>query len=137
MAAGAGEAIVENGGDVYLAGDRPVVMALETGTEALSDRLAFRIGADRLPLAVCSSSGQMGRSMSLGACDLATVVAANAALADAAATQAANLVQSVDDIDPALERIAAIEGVDGVLIVKDDRIGLRGDLPPLVRRPER
>jgi ApbE superfamily uncharacterized protein (UPF0280 family) len=30
-----------------------------------------------------------------------------------------------------LERIAAIEGIDGVLIVKNDRVGLAGKLPPL------
>ena len=71
--------------------------------------------------------------MSLGDCDLATVVAKDTALADAAATQAANLVRTVDDIDPALENIAAIEGVDGVIIIKGDRVGLAGKLPPLVK----
>jgi len=71
--------------------------------------------------------------MSLGQCDLATVVAKDSALADAAATRAANLVTTVDDIDPALENIAGIEGVDGVMIIKGDRIGLAGKLPPLVK----
>jgi ApbE superfamily uncharacterized protein (UPF0280 family) len=71
--------------------------------------------------------------MSLGECDLATVVAKDTALADAAATQAANLVRNVDDIDPARENIAGIEGVDGVMIIKGDRVGLAGKLPPLVR----
>ena len=75
----------------------------------------------------------MGHSTSLGRCDLATVVARDAALADAAATQAANLVTTADDVDRAIERIAAIEGVEGVLIVKDDRVGLAGHLPPLVK----
>lgn len=64
---------------------------------------------------------------------LATVVAKNAALADAAATQAANLVATVDDVDSALEQIADIEGVDGVMIIKTDRVGLAGNLPPLVK----
>jgi hypothetical protein len=75
----------------------------------------------------------MGHSTSLGQCDLATVVATDAALADAAATQAANLVKSVDDVDAALERIAGIEGVAGAVIVKDDRVGLAGRLPRLVK----
>ena len=75
----------------------------------------------------------MGHSESLGQCDLATVVARDAALADAAATQAANLVRTVEDVDPALERIAAIEGIEGVMIVKNDRVGLAGQLPPLVK----
>jgi len=133
IAAGANEALVDNGGDLYLKTVAPVVVALGTGTSRLADRLAFRIEPDRTPVAICSSSGRMGHSMSLGRCDLATIVAADAALADAAATQAANLVTTSDDIDAALERIGAIEGIAGVLIVKDDRIGLAGHLPRLVR----
>jgi 5,10-methylenetetrahydrofolate reductase len=52
---------------------------------------------------------------------------------DAAATHAANLVKSPDDIQAALGQIAGIEGIDGVLLVRGDRIGMAGDLPPLVR----
>ncbi|MFC1463059.1 UPF0280 family protein, partial [Verrucomicrobiota bacterium] len=84
------------------------------------------------PIAICSSSGKMGHSTSLGDCDLATVVAKDTALADAAATHAANLVKSVDDVDSVLEMICAIEGVDGVLMVKDSHVGLAGELPELV-----
>ncbi len=133
LAAGAEEAVVDNGGDIYLKAVEPVVVSLGTGTTKLADRLAFRIKPDETPLAICSSSGRMGHSMSLGRCDLATIVAKDAALADAAATQAANWVRTVDDVDAALERIASIEGVAGVLIVQDDRIGLAGRLPRLVR----
>ncbi len=131
--AGAKEVIVENGGDVYLRAAGPVVIGLHPGTAELVGQLAFSIEADDTPIAICSSSGKMGHSTSLGRCDLATVVAKDAALADAAATRAANLVRTVEEINPALERIAAIEGVDGVLIVKNDRIGLAGRLPDLVK----
>ena len=133
LEAGAQEAIVENGGDIYLRAAEPVIIALGTGTAELADRLAFSLQADDTPISICSSSGQMGHSESLGECDLATVVAKDAALADAAATQAANFVRTVEDVDSALERIAGIEGIEGVLIVKDDRIGLAGKLPPLVK----
>ena len=131
--AGASEVIVDNGGDVYICAVGPVIIGLKTGTTDLADRLAFSLQADDTPISICSSSGKMGHSMSLGECDLATVVAKDTALADAAATQAANLVRNVDDIDPTLENIAAIEGVDGVMIIKDARVGLAGKLPPLVR----
>ena len=133
LQAGAREAIVENGGDIYLRAAEPVIIGLETGTTALADRLAFSLQPHDTPVSICSSSGKMGHSKSLGRCDLATVVAADAALADAAATQAANLVRSAEDVDPALRRIAAIEGIDGVMIVKNDRVGLAGKLPPLVK----
>jgi ApbE superfamily uncharacterized protein (UPF0280 family) len=133
LSAGAKEAIVDNGGDIYLQAVEPVVVRLGTGTAGLADRLALLVEPGSTPLAICSSSGKMGHSMSLGRCDLATIVAQDAALADAAATQAGNLVQTVDDVDAALERIAHIPGVDGVLLVKDDRIGLAGRLPQLIK----
>jgi ApbE superfamily uncharacterized protein (UPF0280 family) len=133
LEAGAQEAIVENGGDIYLRAAEPVIIGLGTGTAEYADRLAFSLQADDTPISICSSSGQMGHSDSLGQCDLATVVAKDAAIADAAATQAANFVRAVEDVDSALERIAGIEGIEGVLIVKDDRIGLSGKLPQLVK----
>ena len=133
LKAGAREAIVDNGGDIYLRAAEPVIIGLNAGTAGLADRLAFSLQADDSPISICSSSGEMGHSMSLGKCDLATVVARDAALADAAATQAANLVRDVDDIDPVLENISGIEGVDGVMIVKGARVGLAGKLPPLVK----
>jgi hypothetical protein len=133
LEAGAQEAIVENGGDVYLQASEPVNIGLRTGTTDLSDRLAFSLQAHDTPISICSSSGQMGHSKSLGKCDLATVVARDAALADAGATQAANLVKTVEDVNPALERITAIEGIMGVMIIKNDRVGLAGQLPPLVK----
>jgi len=130
---GVSEVIVDNGGDIYLRVAKPALIGIGTGTAELADRLAFSLVADDTPVSICSSSGQMGHSTSLGKCNLATVVAKDAALADAAATQAANLVTRVEDVDSALERIAGIEGIDGIVIVKDDRVGLAGDLPPLVK----
>jgi ApbE superfamily uncharacterized protein (UPF0280 family) len=131
--AGAREVIVDNGGDIYICAVEPVIIGLKTGTAEVGDRLAFSLKPDDTPISICSSSGKMGHSMSLGECDLATVVAKDAALADAAATAVANLVKTVDDIDPALENISSIDDVDGVMIVKGARVGLAGKLPPLVR----
>ena len=133
LQAGAPEAIVENGGDIYLSAAEPVIIALVTGTPELANRLGFSLQPEDTPISICSSSGKMGHSKSLGRCDLAAVVATDAALADAAATQAANLVNTIEDVDPALERITSIEGIDGVMIVKNDRVGLAGNLPPLVK----
>jgi len=133
LAGGAREAIVENGGDMFIACQSPLVVGLYAGESPLTDRLAMTINPADTPLAICSSSGRMGHSMSMGDCDLATVVAPNASLADAAATRAANLVRTPEDIDPTLHTIAAIDGIAGLLLVKDDRIGLIGQLPPLVR----
>ena len=133
LASGAGEAIIENGGDTWIASPDEVEIGLYAGDHPLSGRLALRIPAVRLPLSVCSSSSRFGHSLSLGDCDLATVVAASGALADAAATLAGNSVRSVDDVDATLRKLMGIDGVIGVLILKADRVGVAGDLPPLVR----
>jgi ApbE superfamily uncharacterized protein (UPF0280 family) len=131
LAAGAAEAIVDNGGDIFMVLRRPAVVRLFAGAGAVGDRLAFLVRPEDTPLSICSSSGTMGRSMSLGLCDLATVTARDAALADAAATFAGNQVKSAGDIQPALRRIAAIGGVLGVLLVKGDKVGMIGRLPEL------
>lgn len=133
LEAGASEVIVDNGGDIYLRVVEPALIGLGTGTVELAGQLGFSLQAHNTPISICSSSGQMGHSKSLGKCNLATVVAKDAALADAAATQAANLVTTVEDVDSALERIAGIEGVEGVVIIKNDRVGLAGQLPLLVK----
>jgi uncharacterized protein len=131
--AGAEEAIVENGGDIYLASKEEAIVGLFPGGALKSARLAFKVKPSDMPVSVCSSSGTMGHSFSFGKCDLATIVAKNGALADAAATYAGNLVTEEKDIEGALGKVMAISGVRGVLLVKGERIGLAGDLPELVR----
>jgi hypothetical protein len=133
---GAVEAVVDNGGDVFLDATDAVVVGVFAGRGKLGARLAFRVEPAHMPVAVCSSSSRMGHSLSFGGCDLATVVAPDAALADAAATLACNLVRSPQDIELALARISAIPGVRGLMLVKDEHVGLIGDLPRLVRNAD-
>ncbi|MFH2115751.1 MAG: UPF0280 family protein, partial [Spirochaetota bacterium] len=130
------ESIVENGGDIFLMLESPLLMGLYAGASSLSGRLAFRIEPGRTPLGVCSSSGTMGHSLSLGSCDLATVFSEDSALADAAATLAANLVSTEADIQPALDRVGSIPGILGVLIIKGDKLGMTGELPPLIKHDD-
>jgi hypothetical protein len=136
LAAGATEAIVENGGDIFLASPGAVVIALYAGPGAVSGKLALQVQPGEMPLAVCSSSGRLGHSFSFGDCDLATVVADDAALADAAATLAANLVHGEQDIPAALARVAVLPGVSGLLLVKGEKVGMAGRIPSLVRNAD-
>jgi ApbE superfamily uncharacterized protein (UPF0280 family) len=131
--AGADEAIVENGGDIFLYSADLVTVALYAADNPLSGKLALMVRPQRMPLAICSSSSFMGHSLSLGACDLATAVSADGALADAAATLACNLVKSPGDVAGVLERVCALQGICGVLIIKADKVGMAGDLPELIR----
>ena len=131
---GCQEAIVENGGDIYLASDRDMLVGIHTGVEGLlGSELAFLISPAEMPLALCSSSSSMGHSLSLGNCDLASVVAKDASLADAAATLVCNHIRLEKDLAVVLERIGCIPGIDGILAVRQGKIALWGQLPKLVR----
>jgi uncharacterized protein len=133
LSAGAEEAIVENGGDIFLTSPREVTVGLFAGDHPLTGRLALRISPEAMPVSVCSSSSRFGHSMSFGDCDLVTIVAADGALADAAATLAGNSVKTAADVEPTLKKVMDIPGIRGLLIIKEDRVGVAGDLPPIVR----
>ena len=134
---GAHEAIVDNGGDVYMVSDSEVIVGLYAEFHPVRDRLAVVVSPSELPLAICSSSGVSGRSYSLGRCDLSTVVAKDGALSDAAATYACNLVETASDIERALELTMRIPGILGLLVAHEDRVGVAGDFPELIRHDDR
>lgn len=133
VAAGADEAIVDNGGDLYFASPEALTVALYAGGSPDAAALAFRVLPQHMPLAVCSSSSLMGHSLSFGRCRLATVVSHDAALADAAATAAANRVQTAEDLEPALQWLLTLPGVSGGLLMYDHHVGMAGTLPELIR----
>lgn len=133
IAAGSREAIVENGGDIYLIIDHDITIGIYAGENNFAANLAFHITPEETPLAICSSSSNMGHSLSLGKCDLATVLAKNAALADATATWLGNQIKCEADIEPALKKAAQIPGIRGILAVKREKMGIWGKLPKLVR----
>lgn len=123
-----GEVIVENGGDLYLIGRAPRRVLLLAGDSALSGKVALVLPAGVAPVAVCTSSGRVGHSVSLGVAHAVTIVAADGALADAAATAAGNLVHAADDIERALARALAVPGVRGAVVIAEDRIGALGEV---------
>lgn len=120
------EVIVENGGDIYLVGSERRYVRLDAGDSPLSGSVAIELEPTSLPVAVCTSSGKVGHSVSLGTAHAVTVVATDGALADAAATALGNLVHGPDDIARVLERAAAIPGLTGAVVIVGDRIGAWG-----------
>ena len=136
MAEGCREAIIENGGDIFIHSDTVVTIGIYAGNNAIGNRLAFRIAPEDLPLSLCSSSSKMGHSLSFGQCDLATVVAKDGALADSAVTLVCNLIRSEKDLTPVLNDVGTIVGIDGIFAVKNSKIGMWGKLPELVRNQD-
>ena len=132
-AAGSVEAIIENGGDMYIMSPTPVTIGIFAGHNSIGGQLAFHLLPEDLPLSICSSSSKMGHSLSFGDCELATVVAREAALADSAATLVCNRISGEAEVEKVLDEVGQIQGIRGILVVKNNKVGLWGKLPQLVR----
>jgi ApbE superfamily uncharacterized protein (UPF0280 family) len=70
----------------------------------------------------------LGHSISFGCADASVAVAADGALADAAATAIGNLVQSPGDIATALAFAETIPGLIGAVVVVNGSFGAWGGL---------
>lgn len=132
-AAGARHVIVDNGGDVVLRIDRPVTVGIFTGPAAIRD-IALRFKPRPGIFSVCTSSGTVGHSLSFGRADAATVIGDNGCLVDAMATALGNRVRerSAAAIDQAI-RESWFDGIEGMLVVAGEHLGLGGELPEIVR----
>jgi len=126
------EVIVENGGDIFFHRTTDCRVAIFAGESPLSNRVGVRLKAANMPVAVCTSSGTVGHSLSFGKADSVTVIAQSAALADAVATRLGNEVGNSrggdSGIKKALETGQQISGVQGVVVICDELIGAAGEV---------
>lgn len=122
------DVIVENGGDIYLRSTRQRKIGIFAGASPLSNRIALEIKPGDTPLGICTSSGTVGPSLSLGRADAAVILSPSAVLADAVATAAGNMVQDSSDVQQAVEFATAIDGITGAVIIKADRLAACGNL---------
>ena len=122
------EVIVENGGDIFMKISRARLIGVYAGESPFTGKIALEISPEETPLGVCTSSGTVGHSLSFGAADAVIALSRSAALADAAATAIGNRVKNVGDIDVAIEQAQAIDGLVSVVIIKDDKIGMWGNV---------
>lgn len=122
------DVIVENGGDIFLRTSRIRKVGVFAGDSPLSNRVAIEIRPEQSPLGICTSSGKVGHSLSFGQADAVVVLSPSAAVADAVATAGGNLVKTVDDLEKTLEFASRIRGVTGMLIIKDDRLAVWGNV---------
>jgi len=120
--------IVENGGDIFLATNVARKMSIFTKARSLPHFINIMIRPEKTPLGVCTSSGREGPSLSLGRADAVTVVSPSAALADAAATAAGNLVRSQRDVEKAIEFLRGIPHVTGAVVLAGEKMGFWGEI---------
>jgi len=126
---GCREIAVENGGDLWLKFEEAVDASVFAGASPLSGKVGVSIPPEFSPIGLCTSSGSVGPSLSLGRADAAMVACRSAALADAWATALGNAVSTEEDIESALDLALGIEGLVSAIIVKGGRMGIRGELP--------
>ena len=122
------EVVVENGGDIFLKTNEPLKIGIFAGKSPLSLRIGFRIDSIKKPVAVCTSSATVGHSLNFGNADAVCVLSESCSLADAAATSISNHIKSKTDIPKAIDIGKNIEGVDGIAIIMNDKIGMWGKL---------
>jgi len=122
------QVMVENGGDVFIKTNTPVTVGIFAGASPLSMQVGIQLSCEKKPIAVCTSSGTLGHSLSLGQAEAVCVVADSCALADAAATSIGNLIQSEADIDKAIAAGQRIAEIAGIVIIAGEKIGAWGDL---------
>jgi len=122
------EVIVENGGDIFASVTRNRLIGVFAGESKFTGKIALEIRPDKTPLGICTSSGTVGHSLSLGSADAVIVLSPSTALADAAATAIGNKITDTDDVDQVIEEAKSIEGLAGAVIIKDGRMGVWGDV---------
>ncbi|MCP3900640.1 MAG: UPF0280 family protein, partial [Desulfobacteraceae bacterium] len=122
------EIIVENGGDIFIKSNKETLFTIFANKSPLSMKTGLLIAKREKPYALCTSSGTVGHSKSYGKADAVTILSDSAPLADATATSLGNLIKKSDDIEKAINYGKKIDGILGIVIIKNKNIGLWGDL---------
>jgi ApbE superfamily uncharacterized protein (UPF0280 family) len=118
--------IIENGGDIFLQSKNNLTVAVYAGESTLSYKVNIIVKPEETPLGICTSSATVGPSLSFGIADAVCVLSKSATLADAAASAIGNRVKSKKDIKVALDYGITIQGVQGIIIICGNDMGVIG-----------
>jgi ApbE superfamily uncharacterized protein (UPF0280 family) len=130
--AGAGYALVDNGGDIALLNDEIVTIGIYAGESPIRG-LALEIPPRDRMLGICTSSGTVGPSLSFGNADAALIVSDDVALADAAATALGNRITDEKTLASAFDFLKKVPAVTGALGIIGDKMATCGKLPRIVK----
>ncbi len=133
VGAGASFAMVDNGGDIAIINDRPVLMGIYAGNSPLKD-LGFVIEPRDSITGVCTSSGSVGPSISFGMADAAIVFSDNVSLADSAATALGNNTEvGKEAVELSFDVMKDVSGIKGAIVIQGEYMGFWGDVPEIQR----
>ena len=122
------QVIVENGGDIFLKANRPVTVSIFAGNSPLNEKIGLKISKGHMPLGVCSSSGTVGHSLSVGGCDVACILSPSAVMADGAATALGNRIKQSSDLEKIEGWSKKAGGILGGLVIMGERMATWGDI---------
>ena len=123
-----GDAVVENGGDIFVNCGRRLTFTLYAGDGSpFTGRLRFSPKLEGA-FGVCTSSGTVGHSKSFGEADAVCVIARDTAVADAAATALCNRIETEADVDGVVEAAADDDEILGTIAVMGERLGVWGSV---------
>jgi ApbE superfamily uncharacterized protein (UPF0280 family) len=122
------QVVVENGGDVFMKIDGPVVAGLFAGPSPWSMKMGIKVPDTGDGIGLCTSSGTVGHSLSTGSADAVCVLSRSCALADAVATAIGNRIHSPRDIKPAIAHGKRLDGVLGIVVVAGREMGAWGQI---------
>ncbi|WP_418792239.1 UPF0280 family protein [Phosphitispora sp. TUW77] len=122
------EVIVENGGDIFMRVTQKKLVAVFAGRSPFTGRLAIEVAPEKTPLGICTSSGTVGPSFSMGAADAVIIISDSAPLSDAAASASGNAVKDKKELKKGIQIARKIPGVLGAVVIKDDKLAVWGDV---------
>jgi len=122
------QVLVENGGDIFVKSDTETIFSIYAENTPFSMTTGILVKKKDKPYGICTSSGTLGHSKSFGKADAATVLSYSCPLADAVATSLGNMVNTASDIKKVIDIGKNISGIQGIVIIKGESIGLWGDL---------
>ncbi len=130
---------VDNGGDIALLLESAGTVEIFSEPDSHSACALELEPTDKI-IGICTSSGRLGHSISLGSSDAAVAIADDAVLADALATAIGNRVTEADSLKTCFDPFKEIEGFIAGLAMIDGSVSIHGRLPRIVEidhRPER
>ncbi len=122
------QVIVENGGDIFLRVNRQITASIFAGKSPLSEKVGLMIPIRQMPLGICSSSGTVGHSLSMGVANVVCLIPSPAVLADGAATALGNRIKSKKDLKRVGTWANQINGISGGLAIVEDTMATWGDI---------
>ncbi|MBC7329152.1 UPF0280 family protein [bacterium] len=106
------DVIVENGGDIFIKCSKPRIVGLYAGENSpFTNKIGILVNPDETPLGICTSSGTVGPSFSMGEADAVVAITPSCAVADAFATALANLVRKGTPTEKILDKAKVLRGI--------------------------